>query len=225
MPIGTLINVATVLIGSAVGLLLKQRFPKAIQAIIFQALGLSTLVLGMKMAFEMQDAVVFVFSLVIGGIIGAAIHLEERLEGLSDRLKAAVKSKDARFTEGLVTAFLIFCVGSMTFVGAISEGLTGDRTLLVTKATLDGFASIALASAYGIGVGFSVIPLFIFQAGLTLLAAQVQGVFTAPLIAQLTAVGGALIIGIGINLLEIKKIKTLNLLPALLVGVILSAIV
>ncbi|MBN1486479.1 MAG: DUF554 domain-containing protein, partial [Anaerolineae bacterium] len=178
MPIGALVNVITVLIGSSIGLLLRQRFPQNIQLIIFQTIGLSTLVLGMQMALQTENVLILIFSLVLGGIFGEVVHLERGFETLGDALKARFGSDESRFTEGLITAFLLFCVGSMTFVGSINEGLTGDRTLVLTKSLMDGFTSIALASVYGIGVPFSVIPMFLLQGGLTLLAGQFQNFFS-----------------------------------------------
>jgi len=225
MPLGSIVNAATVIVGSLIGLLVRSKLPENIKTIIFQGVGLGTLVLGMTMALEVQNFLVFIFSLILGGILGELARLDTRMEASGDWLKAKIRSSNERFTEGLITAFLIFCVGSMTFVGALNEGLTGDRTLILTKSILDGFTSIVLASVYGIGVMFSAIPLFIVQAGLTLLATQLQGVLSDLLIAQLTAVGGALVLGIGLNLLEIKKIKTSNLLPGLLVVIVLTLLV
>lgn len=225
MPIGSLVNAATVIAGSILGMLVRQRLPERIRGIIFQAVGLATLVLGTQMALQVNgDFLILIFSLIFGGIVGEVLKLDGRLDALGDALKARIKVKNERFTEGLVTAFLIFCVGSMTFVGALNEGLTGDRTLILSKAILDGFTSIVLASVYGVGVLFSALPLFIVQAGLTLLAAQFQTLFPDVLIRQLTAVGGVLILGIGLNLLEIKRIKTVNLLPALAVVIVMTMI-
>jgi uncharacterized protein len=225
MPIGSIVNAATVILGSTIGMIVRQRLPVRIKGIIFQAVGLATLVLGMQMALQVgDDFLILIFSLILGGIIGEVVRLNERMDALGDGLKSRIRVKDERFTEGLVTAFLIFCVGSMTFVGALNEGLSGDRTLIFSKAILDGFTSMVLASVYGVGVLFSALPLFLVQAGLTLLAARFQTLFPEVLIRQLTAVGGALILGIGFNLLEIKAIKTVNLLPALLVVVVLTFI-
>lgn len=225
MPIGTLVNVTTVIAGSALGLLLGRRFPARIKVIIFQAIGLSTLVLGMDMALQTENFLVLIFSLIIGGILGEIVHLERGLERIGEKLKARINAGDERFTEGLITSFLIFCVGSMTFVGALNEGLSGDRTLIFTKAILDGFTSIALASVYGLGVMFSALPLLLVQGGIALLARQFQDFFTPLIINQLTAVGGALILGIGLSLLEIKRLKTTNLLPALAVVILLTLII
>ncbi len=225
MPIGSIVNATTVIVGSLLGILVRQRLPLRIKGIIFQAVGLATLVLGMQMALQTDgNFLILIFSLILGGILGELVRLDERLEAFGEALKVRVKIKDARFTEGLVTAFLIFCVGSMTFVGALNEGLNGDRTLILSKSILDGFTSIVLASVYGIGVMMSALPLFLVQASLTLLASRFQTFFPEIIISQLTAVGGVLILGIGLNLLEIKLIKTVNLLPALAVVVVLTLI-
>jgi hypothetical protein len=224
MPIGTLVNVLTVVVGSTIGLLLRKNFPKNIQAIIFECVGLATLALGMQMALQVENFLILIFSLILGGILGELVHLQAWMEGWGDALKTKIKTEDARFTEGLITAFLIFCVGSMTIMGALNEGLNGDRELLLIKSILDGFTSIALASVYGLGVLFSVVPLFLLQAGLTLLAVPLQGVLSTMIISQLTAVGGVLILGIGLSLLELKRVKTVNMLPALVVVVVLTAV-
>lgn len=223
MPIGSMVNATTVILGSVVGLLVRQTLPERIKRIIFQAVGLATLVLGMQMALrDTVNFLILIFSLILGGILGESVRLNVRMDALSEALKASLRLKSPRFTEGLVTAFLIFCVGSMTFVGALNEGLSGDRTLILSKSILDGFTSMVLASVYGVGVLFSALPLFVVQSSLTLLAARFHTLFPEVLIVQLTAVGGALILGIGLDLLEIKKIQTINLLPALLVVVVLA---
>ena len=221
MPLGTIVNAGAVIVGSTIGTILGSRLPERIKNMVFQALGLATLVIGMRMAFETKGILVFIFSLLLGGIAGELVRLQERVEAAADRLKGRL-GRDSGFSEGLVTAFIIFCVGSMTIVGAIDEGLRGDHTVLLAKSVLDGFTSVALASTYGFGVGFSAVPLFVFQAGITLLAALSQKFFTPLLISQLTGVGGAMIIGIGINLLGIRKIRVINLLPALVMIAILT---
>jgi hypothetical protein len=225
IPYGTLVNVAAVLVGGGIGLVMGARLPKAVREVVFQALGLATLALGVKMATGFDNALVLIFSVVIGGIIGAAIGLEDFLASLGDRLKAVVKSDNDHFTHGLLSAFLLFCIGSLTILGSFEEGLKGDPTLLYTKSLLDGFASIALASTYGMGVLFSVIPLFIFQYGLTLGASQLQGVFSPATMAELSATGGLLILGISINLLGLATIRLGDLLPSLAVVVVLASLV
>jgi uncharacterized membrane protein YqgA involved in biofilm formation len=225
LPVGTLANVGAIVAGSAIGMLLGQRFPQNIRTIVFQGLGLSVLVIGLQMAFKMDGPLVIIFSILIGGIIGEAIGLEERFASLGNLLKARLKSRNPKFTDGLVTASLIFCIGSMAIIGSFDEGLRGDHTVLLTKALLDGFASIALAATYGSGVVFSAVPLFLYQYGLTLFAGMFQSFFSPAIISQLTATGGLMIVAIGINLLELKYIKLSNFLPALPVAVLLAWLV
>ncbi len=221
LPIGTFINMATVSAGSLLGLWLQQLFPANVQAIIFQAIGLGTLVIGIQMALKVPDGflLIFIFSLILGGILGELIHFDALLNGFGDWIKKAFRVEDSRFTEGLATAFLLFCIGSMTIVGAIEEGLQGKRELLLIKSTLDGITSIAFATTYGIGVLFSIIPMLFLQGGTTVLARQLHRFFTTVIIAQLSAVGGVLIIAIGIRLLELGAVNIENLLPALVVVV------
>jgi hypothetical protein len=216
LPVGTFINILAVLVGSAIGLSFRSALSERIKEIAFQATGLFTIALGVSMAIVMDNPIIVIFSILLGGIIGEAIRLDKQIEKLSDYLKERVNSKDSKFTEGLVTAFLIYCIGSLTILGAIEEGTTGDNSLLITKSVLDGFTSIALASTFGSGVAFSVIPMLIFQGGLTIFAFIFGGLFSQDLISLLSATGGLMIIGIGINLLDLKDVRVTNMLPALL---------
>ncbi len=224
LPIGTFINMATVAVGSLIGLWLQQLFPANVQAIIFQAIGLGTLLIGIQMALKVPDGylLIFIFSLILGGVIGELIHFDAWLQRMGEGIKTAFLVEDSRFTEGLATAFLLFCIGSMTIVGAIEEGLRGKRELLLIKSTLDGITSIAFAATYGIGVLFSIIPMLVLQGGITILARQMQRFFTVTIIGQLSAVGGVLIIAIGIRLLELGTVNIENLLPSLGVAVLLT---
>lgn len=224
LPVGSLVNAAAIIVGGAIGLALHGRFPARVRLIVFQALGLSVIVIGMQMALKMTQPLLVIFSLIIGGIIGEIIDIESFLERVGNRVKRLAKSQNTLFTDGLVTASLIFCIGSMAILGAFDEGLRGDPNILFTKAMLDGFASIALASTYGAGVLLSSVPVFLYQFSLTLLAGSVQQFFTPALITQLTATGGVLILGIGVNLLELLRIRLSNLLPSLVIVVILSMI-
>jgi uncharacterized membrane protein YqgA involved in biofilm formation len=219
---GTIINSVAIILGSAIGVLFQHRFPKKIQLIVFQGLGLSTLLIGLQMAQKVDNILTLIFSLLIGGIIGESINLELQMEHLGNWFKSKVKSKDAQFTDGFVAASVLFCVGAMAILGSLDEGIRGDRTVLLTKSILDGFASIALAASMGIGVAFSAIPILLYQGSITILARYTQGFFTPLMIHQLTAVGGLLIVGISINLLEIKKIKVTNLLPSLILIILFS---
>lgn len=220
--IGTLINVVTVIIGSIIGVILHNRFSKRFAEVAFQGIGLFTIFLGVVMALKSDAYLIIVLSLISGSLIGEALNLEVRMDNLSEKLKTRLKSKNDKFSEGLVTAFLLFCMGSMTILGAIEEGLGGKPNLLLTKSIMDGFAAIALSSALGIGVLFSVIPLFIYQGGLTLLTALLGNYFSEIYINNLTSVGGILLIGLALRILELKKIRVLNMLPALLIIVLLT---
>ncbi|HKK66980.1 MAG TPA: DUF554 domain-containing protein [Bacteroidales bacterium] len=219
---GTLVNVATVIAGSLLGILFRHRLPRRVVTVVFHGIGLFTIGLGVSMFQESQWIIVVVLALLFGGITGGAIRLEERIESLSESLKHKFRFQDERFTEGLITSFLLFCMGSLTILGAIDEGIGNGPELLITKAVLDGFAAMALSAAMGIGVLFSIVPLLIYQGGITLLSMWLGNFFAEQVVNELTATGGVLLIGLGINILKLAKIKVTDLLPALLF-VVLSA--
>ncbi|OEU64953.1 MAG: hypothetical protein BA863_10745 [Desulfovibrio sp. S3730MH75] len=224
IPIGSLVNAAAIIGGSLIGVMLHSRFPERIRQIVFQGLGLSTIVIGMQMALKVQDILILIFSILIGGIIGELLRLDTLFERLAGRLKKMVGSTDTGFIDGLITASLIFCIGAMAIIGSFEEGIKGDRTIIYTKSILDGFASIALASTYGMGVLFAFVPVLLYQGALTIFANSFQEWFSPLLIEQLTATGGVLIIGISLILLEIKQINLSNLLPSLGVVVLLTTL-
>lgn len=219
--IGTLVNTAAVIGGGVIGLLLKKRMPERITTIYFQAIGLFTLAIGASMAVEMDHILIVVSSLAIGSLLGEWWDLEKGAEQISNNLKKRFHIGSEKFSEGLVAAFLLFCVGSMTILGTIQEGTGGSPDLLYTKSLMDFFSAILLASAFGVGVAFSALPLFIFQAALTLLAGYAGSFFTDEIILGLTSTGGILLIGLGINILEIKKLRIMNMLPSLVIVVLL----
>lgn len=233
---GTWINVATVLVGAGAGLLLRHRLPKAMQQIITQAVGLLTLVIGFAMArslFEVQagpiDGVILgLLALAGGGLLGEWWQLEKKLVAVGDFLKARVQG-GGRFTEGFVAASLLFCVGPLTILGCLDNGLSGDNTLLTLKATMDGLASIALTGSYGIGVGFSSVTVLLVQGSLSLLAGSLTTVIPDPEthagVLLMTGTGGMMIIGLGLNLLEIATIRVASFLPAIVLGPMAVAIV
>jgi uncharacterized membrane protein YqgA involved in biofilm formation len=219
---GTLINVIAVIIGSLIGLMINQRLPKRIITIIFQVMGLFTLVLGISMALKTEHFIIIIASLVSGAILGEWIGLEKRLTAWSEGFKKRFRLGNEKFTDGMITAFLLYCMGAMTILGAIEEGTEGSYDILLMKSLMDGVSSIALASGLGIGVLFSTIPLLVYQGGLTLFSAYISEHFTDVIINDLSATGGILLIGLGINILEIKHLKILNMIPALVIVVILS---
>jgi len=209
-------------VGSLIGMGLQSIFPPNIQAIIFQAIGLGVTVLGIQMALKIPEGhlLVFLFSLILGGVFGESLRIDLWLESMGEQAKNRLQIGSAQFTEGLITAFLLFCVGSITIVGAIEEGIHGKRDLLIIKSTLDGISSIAFAATYGIGVLFSIFPMLVLQGGMTLAADYLQRIFTETVLAQLTATGGVLIVAIGIRLLKLGEITIENLLPALPIAVL-----
>jgi uncharacterized membrane protein YqgA involved in biofilm formation len=218
------VNVGAVVVGSLVGMLFHARLPRRLTAVAFQGIGLFTLFIGFTMATKTQHLLVLIFSIVLGAIAGELLDIDRHLNRFGDCLKAKLKSGSARFTEGLVTAFLLFCMGSMTVLGAIEEGLGGKPNLLVAKSVLDGFASAALAASMGIGVLSSIIPLFVYQGALTLFAGSLKPVLSTAVVNEITAAGGLILIGLGINILEIRQLKVLNMLPALVVSGVLAAV-
>jgi len=223
--IGTIVNVLTVILGSTIGVLIHTNLPHNIKKILFQGIGLFTLYLGVSMSLKSEYLMIIIFSLVLGVISGELIDLESRIESLGNQLKKKFSGDNQqRFTEGMITAFLLFCMGSMTILGAFEEGLQGHPNLLLSKSLLDGVSSIALSATFGIGVMFSVIPLLIYQGGLTLLAGALKDIMTNPIINEMTAIGGVLMLGLALDILGIKKIKTLNMLPAIVFAVILALI-
>ncbi len=232
---GTWINVATVLLGSGLGLWLRHRLPQQMRQIITQAVGLLTLVIGFAMtnsfsavqAGPIDGIILGLVALVVGGLLGEWIQVEKRLMALGDILKRQVKS-GGRFTEGFVAASLLFCIGPMTVLGSLNNGLIGDDTLLTLKATMDCFAAIALTGTYGIGVGFSALTVLAVQGSLSLLAGSLGTVVADPTqdphILITTGIGGMIIIGLGLGLLEVAAVRVASFLPALIVGPIVVAI-
>lgn len=219
---GTIINAIAVVIGSFLGLILRSKLPKRITNTAFHGVGLFTIILGIIMAIKTSNILIMIFSIVIGALVGEIIDIDKWINIFGEWLKKNFKVKNERFSEGFITAFLLYCMGSMTILGAIEEGLGGIPNLLVAKSVLDGFSSIILAATMGIGVLFSFIPLLLFQGGLTLLASNMQNILTGSIINELSAVGGILLLGLGITILDIKKIKILNMLPSLIIVVILT---
>ncbi|MGB9770241.1 MULTISPECIES: DUF554 domain-containing protein [Caldisericum] len=212
---GTIINVITVLVGSTLGLIIGERFPERVKKIVIQSIGLFTMLIGITMIIKSTKFIEIFLSLILGSITGELLRIDERLEGLMEKVKSKISPNSPHFVEGFITATLVFCVGAMTVVGSIQEGLTGDATLLITKSIMDGITSLTLASGLGIGVMFSAISVFLIQGSLTLLGSKLLFLMQDVYINNFTGLGGVLILAIGIELLNIEKIKILNMLPSL----------
>lgn len=228
-------NAATVLLGTGLGLLLKGRLPERMGRIMVQGVGLTTLFLGLSMAQALTRAkggavdgvVLGLVTLVLGGILGEALGVEEGLEALGEKIKKAL-GQGGRFTEGFVAASLLFCVGPMTLLGSIQNGLAGDPSLLILKATLDGISAVALTASFGLGVGFSVLVVLLYQGGVALgagaLAQALPDPAQDPRVLLATGVGGLMVLGVGINLLGLTRIRVASFLPALLLAPLLWAL-
>ena len=215
--IGTIINATAVIAGSCIGLAFKKALSEKYTTIYFQAVGLFTLVLGIQMSLKISAPLIVALSLITGGLFGEFCRLEERMNRLGDRLKTRFKIGNEKFTEGLITAFLLFCMGSLSILGPVEEGLTGKVSeLLKAKSLLDGFSSLLLSSALGIGVLFSVVPLVIYQGGINLIAGLIGKNIPDHYINEITVIGGILLIGLALDILNIKKLRIMNLLPALI---------
>jgi len=221
---GTLVNTGTVMLGSLIGLAVGARLPEKVKQIVMNSLGLCTLLIGFKMAFKGEQILLIIGSLVLGGIIGELLDIEGWLERLGEKIKKRVKSESGNFVVGFVTASLVFCVGPMTVVGSIEDGIRGDASILYAKSVLDGFASIAFASGLGVGVLFSAVTVLVYQGLLTLLGQKLSFLLDQHVLNELTATGGLMIVGIGLLLLDIKKVRVGNFLPALVIVIILAFI-
>ena len=229
--IGTLLNVFTVALGSALGIFVGDRLPERIQQSVVTGLGLVTLTVGLDNALSTGNIIIPLLSVGSGVIIGELLRLDMRLEafggwlqtrfGGSSRADGDGADQRARFINGFVTASLVFCVGPLTFIGSLQDGMTGDYELLAIKSVLDGFASLAFASAMGIGVAFSIVTILVLQGGLALLGALGGSIMTAPMITEMTATGGLLLMGLALVLLDIKKPRMANFLPALIIAPLL----
>ncbi len=219
LPIGTLVNAGAVVLGGLIGLGFRNLIPDHMRKIVFQAIGLFTIVLGVQMALAAEAVLVQIFALVLGAILGHGLKLEEGFGIWLDRFSK--EGKNSGFSNALITAFVLYCMGSMTILGAMEEGLTGSREVLYTKSVLDGFSSIVLAAGMGPGILISAIPLLIFQSSITWTAQLLENHISKPMVQEISATGGFLILGIGLNLLEITKLKLLNFLPALVLAPIL----
>lgn len=220
--LGTLINVATVGVGSLLGMGLKSKLPERFIEVVFQVMGLFTLLLGFMMALETGDPLILLLGTLGGAVLGEALQLEARSTRLAERLGASKSPDDAKqFAQGLMTAFMLFCVGALTVVGCFDEGLKGDNKLIITKSIMDFFSSMALASAFGKGVLFSVIPLLLYQGGLTMLAGSIEPWLSEAMITEMTACGGLMMVGLGITILKLRTLRVVNMLPGLLVVLLL----
>lgn len=236
--IGTIVNVVTVLAGTAIGLLARGRVPERFRSTVLSGVGLLTLVIGIQEATRTHNVVFPLVALILGGIAGEALRIEERLEDVGERIRRRFEAHPAPrdgtgadagrppFVEGFVAASLLFCVGPLTILGSIKDGLggPGHAQLLFVKAALDGLVAVVFASTLGWGVGFSALTIVVVQGSLTLSAGAADRVLTARMIDEMTATGGVMILGIGLRLLDLRRVPVASFLPALVVAPVAVAL-
>ena len=223
--LGTIINVGAVLIGALLGTLLGGRLPLRIRETVLHGLGALTIVMGVSMALESKNLLIVMGAGLVGSVVGEIIGIEPFLNRTGDRLQARFSPPDSGSTisAGFVTASLLFCIGPMAVVGAIDDGLRGDISLLTMKSMLDGFSALALASGLGWGVGLSAFPVLVYQGAITAAAGLVERVMSEAMITELTATGGVLVLAIGLRILEVKRVRVGNMLPALVFAPLIVA--
>lgn len=226
---GTLINVATILIGGTLGLIFGARVPERLKATVISGMGLFTFAIGLQMFLKTGNSLIVLGALLIGALLGEWWRIEDRLQSLGQILEARFAKDPStsaggevasnKFVRGFLTASLLFCVGPIAILGSIQDGLTGNYNLLAVKSVLDGFASLAFASTLGVGVMFSSLMILVYQGGISLLAAQLNAIVTQSMMNEMTAAGGVILMGLALSsLLEIKKIRAGNFLPALVIA-------
>ncbi|OLC54919.1 MAG: hypothetical protein AUH85_10520 [Chloroflexi bacterium 13_1_40CM_4_68_4] len=224
---GTLLNAATVLVGGVLGTILGDRLPERIREQVVRGVGLFTLAMGAKFALDTGNLLYLLGSILFGAILGSAAGIDRRLDALGRHLQRrfARPGRESTVSEAFVTASIVFCVGPLTFLGSIQNGLTGDASLLVIKSVLDGFTAIALAATLGWGVLLTIALILVYQGGLALGAAFLAGALNEAQLREMNAVGGLLILGVGLKLLSIRDVKVADFLPAILVAPVLVAAV
>lgn len=221
--LATIINALAIVIGSLVGLVIRRGIQDRYQKIIYSAAGMTSLAIGIQMLLKTSHILAFAIALIAGGLAGTWLDIEGAILRFGEKLKSrfAGKSESSTFAAGFLTASVLFCAGAMAIVGAFKAGTEGDYSLILTKSVLDGFMSIIFAGAMGIGVAFSALTILVYQGGLTLLSGWIKPFVSEIMLAELTGIGGALVLMIGFGLLDIKKFKTADFLPAMLVTILL----
>lgn len=221
---GTLVNAAAVVVGSAVGLLLQRGIPEKYQHTIMQGLAMSVALIGVQMALKTQNILIVIISMVIGAILGEWLGIEQGLNRIGDYLTVRLGGRYGNVGQGFVTASLVYCVGAMAVVGGIQDGITGDASTLYAKSMLDGVSAVVFSATMGIGVALSSIAILLYQGTITLLASSFGAVLTEHSITEMTAVGGLLIVGISLRILDIKQVNVANMLPTIPIAAFIAIV-
>lgn len=224
--LGTFVNVAAIILGSIIGLLLKGGIPERVNDTVMKSLALCVLFLGVTgitgkaSNLSSEGMLVIIGSMVIGAILGELLDIDRRLNGLGDKIEKKLNGRGGKISEGFVSTSILFCAGAMAIIGSLESGLLGQHKTLFAKSMIDGVSSVIFASTLGIGVALSAVSVFIYQGAITMAASSLKGVLTPVVIGNITIIGNLLIIGISFNLLGISKIKVANLLPAIIIPVL-----
>jgi uncharacterized membrane protein YqgA involved in biofilm formation len=213
--LGTIVNALAIIAGSLAGLFLRGGLQSKYSQTVMQGMGLAVILIGLKSALAAENMLIVIFSLATGCVCGEWLKIEQRLESVGRFIESHLARSGDGFARGFVTTSLIFCVGSMAIVGALESGLTGNHQTLYAKSVLDGITSIVFASTLGLGVVFSAASVFLYQSCITLAASLLKVFLVEAVIAQMSAVGGLMIVAVGINILELKRIRVGNMLPAI----------
>lgn len=222
--IGTIINIIAIVVGGTLGMFFGSRLSNDVKKTVTSGMGLFVVALGIKMFLDTENSLIVLGALLIGALLGEWWQIEEGFQKLGVFLekkfaKGDGSADDSRFVRGFLTASLLFCIGPISIIGSIQDGMSGDYSLLAVKSVLDAFASLAFASTLGIGVLFSALPILVYQGGISLAAVQLNALLTEPMMLEMTATGGVILFGLGVsNLLEIKKIRVGSFLPALAIA-------
>lgn len=222
---GSVVNALAIISGALLGSAVK--FPDRVQQTIMNALGLAVMIIGISMGMESDNILIPIIALVVGSMIGETLNIEDRIAKLAPTLQLRTSGRKGKvdvtdFTQGFLTATLVYCVGAMAVIGSLNSGLRGDHQVLYAKSMLDGISAIFFSASFGIGVAFSAVPVFLYQGGIALLATLIAPIFSELVIQELTATGGILILGIALNMLGLTKIKVGNMLPAIAFAVVLA---
>jgi len=215
--LGTIVNSLAILVGGSLGLVFRRGIAERFKSTVMQALGLSVMIIGLSGALQSENILLVIFSMVIGSLIGEALAIERKLNQLGKWLEAKLDRGDGQVARGFMMTSLIYCVGAMAIVGAMESGLTGNHETLFAKSMLDGVSAVIFASTMGVGVIFSALSVFVYQGVITLAAGSLAALLVDAIIVEMAAVGGLLIIGIALNILEIKQVPVGNMLPAIFV--------
>lgn len=213
--LGTIVNSLAILAGSLIGLVFAKHIKQNYSEIMLKAVSLTIVLIGISNALKTKNLMVVIFSMVIGSIIGEFLNIEGRLDKLGETIEGKFKGGNNNISKGFVTSSLVYCIGSMAIIGALESGLTGNHQTLFAKSTLDGISAIVFSSSLGVGVALSSISVFLYQGSITILSSMLSNVLVPSVIAEMSATGGLLILGLGFNMLEFNRIKVGNMLPAI----------